>query len=124
MADLERTRRQGAPGVDRHRERAAVGDGDEYSDKLDACRLRARFLGRLVTPHRPSPADLHDSVLDLAANPRLKKSSKRWQGDGGRDCACLQRDRSEFATISGCMLKSINMFHKKHYANNNFNVLS
>jgi hypothetical protein len=56
MANLERARRQGAPVLDRHRERTPVGDGDEHSDELNAGRLRSCFLGHnLVAPHCSPP---------------------------------------------------------------------
>jgi hypothetical protein len=87
VADVERTRRQGAPVLDRHRERSAVGDGDEHSDELDACRLRARFLGRrLVTPHC------------LAANPRLKKSetlAEPHRLNGGGEGGSRESDKAQ-----------------------------
>jgi hypothetical protein len=57
MADLKRARRQGAPVLNRDRERTPVGDSDEHRDELNANRLGDRFLSRCFTAtHRPSPA--------------------------------------------------------------------
>ena len=77
MADLERARRQGAPVLDRHRERTPVSDGDEHGDELDADRLRARFVSHyFAAPHSSSPAHSRVLALDLAANPRRRK--RQW----------------------------------------------
>jgi hypothetical protein len=58
MVDLEGPRREGAPVLDRRRERTAFSDRDEHRNQFDANRLRARFLSRQrfsLHPLSPSP---------------------------------------------------------------------